>query len=37
MHSSISSKSTPHEPSYITQNDMEHEPSYTENDMKPGT
>jgi hypothetical protein len=34
MHSSISSKSTPHEPSYITQNDMEHEPSYTENDMK---
>jgi hypothetical protein len=34
MHSSISSKSTPHEHSYITQNDMEHEPSYTENDMK---
>jgi hypothetical protein len=35
MHSSISSKSTPHsEPSYITQHDMEHEPSYTENDMK---
>jgi hypothetical protein len=34
MHSSISSKSTPYEPFYITQNDMEREPSYTENDMK---
>jgi hypothetical protein len=34
MHSSISSKSTPYEPSYITQNYKEHEPSYTENDMK---
>jgi hypothetical protein len=34
MHSSILSKSTPHEPSYITQNDMEHEPFYTENDRK---
>ncbi len=34
MHSSISSKSTPYEPSYITQNYMENEPYYTENDMK---